>query len=85
MEFCSGGELFTLIKSMNGFNDRQGRFYAACVTEALNYLHSKRIIFRDLKVRKTCHPKQDKPTSPTALNDYIVSCFLGFIAGERCH
>ena len=50
MEFCAGGELFSLLLHANSFDDNMARFYSGCVIEALGFLHSKRIIFRDLKV-----------------------------------
>ena len=50
MEFCVGGELFSLLTHANSFDDNMARFYAGCVVEALAFLHSKHIIFRDLKV-----------------------------------
>ena len=36
-------------KKRGPFNEQCVRFYAACVIEALQYLHSKNIIYRDLK------------------------------------
>ncbi|CAB1343648.1 unnamed protein product, partial [Coregonus sp. 'balchen'] len=42
MEACLGGEL-------GSFEDSTTRFYTACVVEAFAYLHSKGIIYRDLK------------------------------------
>ncbi|KAM3073718.1 cAMP-dependent protein kinase catalytic subunit [Clarireedia jacksonii] len=41
MDFVEGGELFSLL--------RKSQFYAAEVTLALEYLHARHIIYRDLK------------------------------------
>lgn len=50
MDACRGGELNTLIESKTLCSkERTVRFYAAGVVEALDYLHSQGIVFRDLK------------------------------------
>uniref|UniRef100_H2YN13 cGMP-dependent protein kinase n=1 Tax=Ciona savignyi TaxID=51511 RepID=H2YN13_CIOSA len=49
MEFCPGGELFTLLTSAKSFDLNASRFYTACVVEALSFLHSGGVVFRDLK------------------------------------
>jgi len=49
LEVCLGGELFNLLRDMNYFKEPVARFYTACVVEGFAYMHSKNIIYRDLK------------------------------------
>lgn len=50
LECVKGGELFQLLKTSSHSMDLSScHFYTACVVNALGYLHSNRIIYRDLK------------------------------------
>jgi len=49
LELCLGGELFMYLRKYNKFNEQQARFYAASIVFAFEHLHSKSIVYRDLK------------------------------------
>ncbi|KAK4106602.1 kinase-like protein [Parathielavia hyrcaniae] len=49
MDFVEGGELFSLLRRSGRFPNPVAKFYAAEVTLALEYLHARHIIYRDLK------------------------------------
>eukprot|EP00088_Acartia_fossae_P036926 TRINITY_DN3811_c0_g1_i9.p1 TRINITY_DN3811_c0_g1~~TRINITY_DN3811_c0_g1_i9.p1 ORF type:complete len:450 (-),score=170.44 TRINITY_DN3811_c0_g1_i9:494-1843(-) len=49
MEPCLGGELWTILRDKKKFEDSAAKFYTGCVIKAFEYLHSKGIVYRDLK------------------------------------
>ena len=49
LEYCPGGELFTLLQNERKLNDEHTCFYASSVMLAFEYLHENSIIYRDLK------------------------------------
>ena len=49
MPFLSGGELFQHLRKFRTFSEEKVRFYGAQIALALEYLHKKGIIYRDLK------------------------------------
>ena len=50
MPFVRGGELYKIYENQKRFNEETVRFYAAQLTIALGYLHSKGIAHRDMKL-----------------------------------
>jgi len=50
MEFCNGGELYTLLnKGDREWSEEKVRYYAAEIVLALEYTHGKGILHRDIK------------------------------------
>lgn len=49
MELCTGGQLFHFLAKRKRLCEREAKFYICEIIVALEYLHSKNIIFRDLK------------------------------------
>lgn len=51
MEVCLGGDVWTMLQKARNrcFDEKVTKFMAGCVIEAFDYLHSRDIIYRDLK------------------------------------
>ncbi|TKR62625.1 hypothetical protein L596_026555 [Steinernema carpocapsae] len=49
LEFLPGGEIFSYLRATGAFPSPMAKFYAAEVVLALEYIHSFRIAYRDLK------------------------------------
>jgi serine/threonine protein kinase len=50
MDLCAGGELFYLLHQKGRLPENAAKFYFAEILLGLEYLHSKGIAYRDLKV-----------------------------------
>jgi serine/threonine protein kinase len=49
LEFCQGGDLFTLMRREGRMGEEAVRVYAAEMALALDYLHAQGVLYRDLK------------------------------------
>jgi serine/threonine protein kinase len=49
MEYCPGGDLAFILKKEGCFHEDKARIYIAEVILAIEYLHERNVIFRDLK------------------------------------
>eukprot|EP01017_Pseudomicrothorax_dubius_P044953 TRINITY_DN7684_c0_g1_i1.p1 TRINITY_DN7684_c0_g1~~TRINITY_DN7684_c0_g1_i1.p1 ORF type:complete len:355 (-),score=99.46 TRINITY_DN7684_c0_g1_i1:114-1178(-) len=49
LEYCPGGELFYLLQRRKTFTEDQAKFYAAQIVLAIEHLHERNVIYRDLK------------------------------------
>jgi len=51
LPFNQGGELFNVVHTdqRDGLDNNASQFYAACILEALGYLHARNIVYRDMK------------------------------------
>lgn len=43
------GDVWTQLQKYKSFDEKTSKFVTGCVVEAFDYLHSRNIIFRDLK------------------------------------
>nr|XP_046243097.1 cGMP-dependent protein kinase 1 isoform X2 [Scatophagus argus] len=48
-EACLGGDLSSLLRDTGYLDEGSTRFYTACVVEALNFLHCRGVIYRNIK------------------------------------
>jgi len=49
MDLCAGGELFYLLHLRGKMSEKQAKFYFSEILLGLEYIHSKGIVYRDLK------------------------------------
>ena len=64
MELALGGELFTLLAKRAPLFDSPARFYAASVVSMFSYMHSVKVIYRDLKPENLLLDSQGTSSSP---------------------
>ncbi|XP_065679707.1 protein kinase C iota type isoform X1 [Hydra vulgaris] len=78
IEFVNGGDLMFHMQRMRRLEESHARFYAAEICCALNYLHERGIIYRDLKLDNVLLD----PDGHIKLTDYGM-CKEGLHPGEK--
>ena len=68
LDYVQGGELFSILQSTEFLVEPVASFYSACVTSALEHMHDKNIIYRDLKPENVLLDSQG----------YLRLCDFGF-------
>jgi len=50
MEFMEGGELYGLVEDLGALGEDAGRFFLRQLLDCVEYMHSQRVVHRDLKL-----------------------------------
>ena len=49
LKYIDGADFFDILRQIGLCDRRKGQFYSACLILALEHLHNKNIVYRDLK------------------------------------
>lgn len=80
MDAYLGGELYGVLKRGGPLKEATARFTAACVLEALDYLHTSEVIYRDMKPENLMIDHRWEPISSSAHTgyDHTEFCSLNY-------
>lgn len=92
LEYAPGGELFTYLRSVRKFTSGAALFYAAEILLALQYLHERFIVYRDLKPENLLLDGQGhikvtdfgfaKEVSDRFVNAFFLPMFSSYLATQ---
>jgi serum/glucocorticoid-regulated kinase 2 len=51
MKYIKAGELYTHLRNVGTFDEKEAKFYIMTIALGLGYLHKKKIVYRDLKTK----------------------------------
>mmetsp|Transcript_10449 Transcript_10449/g.15519 ORF Transcript_10449/g.15519 Transcript_10449/m.15519 type:complete len:474 (-) Transcript_10449:578-1999(-) len=85
MEYCAGGELFDVVERRR-YSERDAAEITAQMLEALKYLHTQKIVHRDVKPENILLPNANDDTF-VKLSDFGLARILNFEpdALDDCH
>ena len=75
MEYCQGGDLFRKITEVTKFEESQAAEIMSQILSGVNYLHSKGILHRDLKLANIL--LEDKNSLNLKIIDFDAATFFG--------
>lgn len=80
MEYLNGGELYKHLKKYGRFTFQMVKFYSAEILLAIEYLHKKSIVYRDLKPENVVINENH-----AIMTDFGLAKHLEFGSGGRTH
>ncbi|OMJ91757.1 hypothetical protein SteCoe_5658 [Stentor coeruleus] len=75
MEYCQGGDLYSEIKKVNKFNEETSAEIMVQLLSAVQYLHEKNIVHRDLKLQNLLLG-QNSNNIDVKIADFGSACWL---------
>jgi protein kinase X len=79
LEFVQGGELFSHLRRAIRFTADVARFYAANILLALEYLHARDVIYRDLKPENLLLDSQVRRRARSAAMSMLYRNAQGYV------
>lgn len=75
IDYCPGGELYYHLTKSGPFQEHKMRFYACQIIAAVEYLHDRNVVYRDLKPGTCLYILYMRPKHSISFH-FIISRFL---------